>query len=80
DTDNQVEDDPTKNMTKAEKKVYELHKKLKEAEKALEEEKELEKQKNQQEILKLLSKKELDLVPLSKWKQHLKEIQNLLNS
>lgn len=73
-------DDPTKNMTKAEKKVFELSQKLHEAKQALEQEKENEKQKNQQEIVKLLTKKNLDSIPLSKWKEHLKEIEKLLNS
>ena len=64
----------------SEKKVFELSQKLHEAKQALEQEKEIEKQKNQQEIVKLLTKKNLDSIPLSKWKEHLKEIEKLLNS
>ncbi len=75
-----LQDEQTKTMTKAEKKVYELKKKLDEANKALEEEKEIEKQKNQQEIIKLLAKKELDLVDSSKWKIHIDEIVKLLKN
>jgi hypothetical protein len=76
---NSSEDDPTKNMTKAEKKVYEMRKKLELAEAELQQEKEIEKQRNTDEIVKLISKKKLNEIPYQTWKKKISEIESLLN-
>ncbi|ENG7912481.1 hypothetical protein R4575_16965 [Acinetobacter baumannii] len=72
------QNDPTKNMTKAEKKVYELKQKILLAEQALEKEKELEREKNKQEVIKFLEKKKLFDIPLSQWKKSIDEISEFL--
>ena len=43
-------------------------------------EKEAEKERNTQDIVKLLDKKKLLEIPLSVWKNNLKDISDLLNS
>ncbi|ENW02934.1 hypothetical protein [Acinetobacter beijerinckii] len=73
-------DDPTKNMTKAQKKVYEAEQKLKLAKQELEKEQEAEKEKNSQDIMKLLDKQKLLDIPLPVWKQHIKEIAEKLKA
>ncbi|EEY94854.1 hypothetical protein [Acinetobacter johnsonii] len=79
-SDESDNNDPTKNMTKAEKRVYDAKEKLRLAELDLEKEKEAEKERNTQDILKLLDKKKLLEIPLSVWKNNLKDISDLLNS
>ncbi len=76
--ENEVQDDSTKNMTKAEKKVFDLHEKLRLAQLELEKEKEQEKEKNSQEIFKLLDKKKLLNIPLQSWKDKIKQIVEIL--
>ena len=79
-SDESENNDPTKNMTKAEKMVYDAKEKLRLAELDLEKEKEAEKERNTQDIVKLLDKKKLLEIPLSVWKNNLKDISDLLNS
>ncbi len=79
-SDESENNDPTKNMSKAEKKVYDAKEKLRLAELDLEKEKEAEKERNTQDIVKLLDKKKLLEIPLSVWKNNLKDISDLLNS
>ncbi|MBP4413198.1 hypothetical protein ITF76_18690 [Acinetobacter baumannii] len=73
-------DDPTKNMTKAQKKVYDAEQKLKLAKQELEKEQEAEKEKNTQDIIKLLDKQKLLEIPLTVWKEHIKEIAEKLKA
>lgn len=69
-----------KPLTKAQKKVLEAEEKLKQAQAELEKEQEEIRQKNVQEIIKILEKKKLLDIPVEEWKKNIKDISLLLQA